>query len=147
VGEREMNRPLRFRGLSAKDYLEWARDQVMLSCQIEGRDGLDNYKEIIAVDGVGCVQTGRGDLSLALGVPGDEFNPRVLEAEKRLVLTALEAGKQVSLVHPLTSEGIERMQQWKRQGVQIHTVDADFRVLLREYEAGLKALRDAGVSQ
>jgi 4-hydroxy-2-oxoheptanedioate aldolase len=140
-GEREMSRPLRMRGLSASDYLAWANDQVILSCQIEGRDGIEHYREIIAVEGVDCIQTGRGDLSLALGVPGEEFHPKVLETEKRIVSTALEAGKQVSLLHPLTEDGLERTLHWIEQGVRILTIDSDYRVLVREYAAGLSKLR------
>ena len=140
-GEREMSRPLRLRGMSATEYLDWATNEVILSCQIEGRDGVENYQEIVKVEGVDCIQTGRGDLSLALGVPGEEFSPKVLDAEKRIVEAALEAGKQVSLLHPLTEDGIERTLRWMEQGVRILTVDSDYRVLMREYSAGLKKLR------
>lgn len=140
-GDREMSRPLRFRGLSAPEYLEWAQSQVVVSCQIEGRDGIENYQEIVKVDGLDVIQTGRGDLSLALGVPGEEFHPKVLEIEERIVTAALEAGKQVSLLQPLTEDGINRTQRWIEQGVRILTVDSDYRVLLREYETGLKKLR------
>lgn len=140
-GEREMSRPLRFRGLSATDYLEWAKTQLMVSCQIEGSDGLENYKEIVKVDGLDCIQTGRGDLSLALGIPGETLHPKVLEAEKRIVDAALEAGKQVSLLHSLNDDGIERMQQWMDQGVLIHTVDSDYSVLMAHFSAGVKKLR------
>jgi 4-hydroxy-2-oxoheptanedioate aldolase len=140
-GEREMSRPLRMRGMTAPEYLEWAANEVIVSCQIEGLDGIDNYKEIVKVKGVDCIQTGRGDLSLALGVPGEEGHPKVLEAEERIVEAALAAGKQVSLLHSLTDEGLERMHYWMDQGVRILTVDSDYRVLMREYAAGLKKLR------
>ena len=142
-GEREMSRPLRMRGMSASDYLAWTTEEVILSVQIEGRDGVENYKEIVRVEGVDCVQTGRGDLSLALGVPGEDFHPKVLEAEQRIVEAALEAGKQVSLLHSLTEDGIERTKRWMEQGVRIMTVDSEYRVLLREYGEGLKELRGA----
>src|SRR5262249_56528782 len=98
TGEREMSRPLRLRGLSAREYLDWAADELIVSCQIEGRDGVENYGEIVKVEGVDCVQTGRGDLSLALGVPGEEFHPKVLEAAQRIVAAPLEAGDQCSLL-------------------------------------------------
>ena len=140
-GEREMSRPLRFRGLSAPDYLEWAHNQLIVSCQIEGTDGLANYREIVRVEGIDCIQTGRGDLSLALGVPGEDSHPKVLEAEKRIVEAALEAGKQVSLLQSLTEEGLEKARRWVEQGVRIMTVDSDYRVLLANYRAGLKKLQ------
>src|SRR5438067_9216230 len=52
TGEREMSRPLRLRGLSAREYLDWAANELIVSCQIEGRDGVDNYREIVKVEGV-----------------------------------------------------------------------------------------------
>lgn len=142
-GEREMSRPLRFRGMSAPDYLDWVEQNVMVSCMIEGVEGLENYKEIAKVEGLDCIQTGKGDLSLALGVPGELFHPKVLEAEERVVAAALEAGKQVSLNHPLTDEGIERMQYWMENGVHIFTVDSEHRVLAREWGAATTLLRGA----
>jgi 4-hydroxy-2-oxoheptanedioate aldolase len=105
----------------------------VISCQIEGVEGLANYKEIVQVEGLGCIQTGRGDIALALGLAGDEDHPRVLEAEERIVEAALEAGKQVSLVHPLTEAGLARALAWSERGVRILTLDADSRVLLRAY--------------
>jgi 4-hydroxy-2-oxoheptanedioate aldolase len=139
-GEREMGRPLRFRNLSTADYLAWANREVIVSCQIEGRDGIENYQEIVRVEGVDVIQTGRGDLSLALGVPGEEFHPKVLDMEQRVVSAALEAGKEVSLLHPLTDDGLERTMRWMEQGVRILTIDSDYRVLMREYARALDRL-------
>lgn len=140
-GKREMSRPLRFRGLSAPDYIEWASTQLIVACQLEDIDGLDNCKEIAKVEGVDCIQTGLGDLSLALGVPGDLRHPKVLEAEKRIVSAALEAGKQVSLNQSLDEDGLERTMRWIEQGVLIMTIDSEYRVLMRSYGAALKKLR------
>lgn len=144
-GDREMSRPLRFRAHSTDDYLEWVRENVVVSCQIEGREGLENYKEIVKVQGLGCIQTGRGDLSLALGVPGQQFHPKVLEAEERIVAAAMDAGKQVSLVYPLTEDGIARTLRWMEQGVRILTLESDYSVLLRAYTEGLQRIKQAAV--
>lgn len=140
-GEREMSRPLRFRNLSAPEYIEWAANEVILSIQIEGREGVENYAEMVKLDGVDVIQTGRGDLSLALGVPGEEFHPKVVDVEKRIVAAALDAGKQVSLVHPMSDEGFERMARWMEQGVNIITLESDYRALTRIYSAGVKRLK------
>ena len=136
-GTREMNRPTRFRAHTAPEYLAWVNDNVVVSCQIEDGDGLANYKEIVKVEGLDCIQPGRGDLSLALGLAGQEFHPKVLELEERIVSAALDAGKQVSLVHPLTEDGIERTLRWAERGVRILTLDGDERVLQRAYSEGL----------
>lgn len=136
-GDREMSRPLRFRNLSAGDYLEWASTNVLVACQIEGSEGLENYREIVRVDGIDIVQTGRGDLSLALGVPGQDSHPKVLEAEERIVTAALEAGKQVSLLQVLTPDGIERARAWIEKGVSIMTLGSDYQTLLATFKQGL----------
>jgi 4-hydroxy-2-oxoheptanedioate aldolase len=141
LGEREMSRPLRLRNLTGAEYLEWSRTQLMLSVQIEGSEGLQNYRDIVRVEGVDCIQTGRNDLSQALGVPGENLHPKVLDAEKRIVEAALEAGKQVSLVHSLNDDGLERAARWIEQGVRIMTVDSDYMVLLESYRKGLSRLR------
>ena len=147
-GVREMSRPLRFRAHTASDYLDWVNANVVVSCQIEDADGLANYKEIIAVDGLDCIQAGRGDIALALGYPGEEFHPKVLAAEERIVSAALEAGKQVSLVHSLNEDGIERTLRWAERGVRILTLDADARVMQRGYSVALADIkRRAGIGQ
>jgi len=141
MGDREMSRPMRLRGLTASQYLEWSQTQLLLSCQIEGAEGLENYKEIVKVKGVDCIQTGRNDISQALGVPGENLHPKVLEAEKRIVSAALDAGKQVSLVHSLNADGLERAARWMEQGVRIMTIDSDYMVLLESYKGAVKKLR------
>ncbi|MCW5852433.1 MAG: hypothetical protein KIT87_20330 [Anaerolineae bacterium] len=142
LGKREMSRGFRFQGMSGADYREWARTQVILSCMIEGVDGLENYREIIAVEGVDVIQVGLSDLSQSLGVPGEKFDARVLEAEKRVIFTALEAGKQVSVVHPGTPAGEERTLWWIEQGVRIVVMEKEGRILTREYRATAKTLRN-----
>jgi 4-hydroxy-2-oxoheptanedioate aldolase len=142
-GTREMSMPLRFQGLSMSEYLDWVRQNVVLSCQIEGPEGLENYREIVRVEGLGCIQTGRADISLCLGLPGEEFHPRVLEWEERIVTAALEAGKQVSLVHAMTEDGMSRTLKWIERGVRIATMDTDHKVLRRHYSDGLTHLRQS----
>ena len=111
------------------------------SIQIEGTEGIQNYQEIVKVEGIGCIQTGRNDISLALGVPGEQFHPKVLEMEKRIVGAALDAGKQVSLVHPANDDGIERISRWIEQGVNIHTVETDLTALSSFYSRALGRLK------
>jgi 2-keto-3-deoxy-L-rhamnonate aldolase RhmA len=142
-GEREASRPLRYSDVPSDQYVDWATNEIMLACQIEGKEGLENYREIIAVEGIDVIQTGRNDISYALGLPGQQFHPSVLEAERRIVLTALEAGKQVALVYPATDEGMERIVRWHKEGVRIFTVEQDAMVLLRAYKQALGKLREA----
>lgn len=146
-GERENGRPLRSRAMEEADYLSWAEREIMVAVQIEGTEGLKNYHEIVAVEGVHIVQTGRGDLANALGFPGEIFHPRVLEIEAQIVEAARAAGKAVSLHVPFSERGFEHAGMWVARGVRIFTLDIDVNVMLRTYRDGLAELRRrAGLS-
>lgn len=140
-GSREMNRPLRSRNLPPAEYFDWVDTNVLVAIQIEGLAGLESCEEIVRVDGVGCVQSGRGDLALALGVPGEDQHPSVLRAEERIVSAALEAGKEVSVLCGFDEDGIERAQTWIDKGVRIITLGSDWRALWHAYGAGIRTLR------
>ena len=147
-GERESNRPNRFRHFTDAEYLDWVEREVWVSVQIEGRNGIENYQEIIAVDGVNVIQTGGNDIALALGLTGTglgRFHPKVLEIEARIADAALTAGKQVSLNTDLSPRGLEYVQSWIDKGVRIFTLGIDavaimnaFRVFLSNFHAAEK---------
>ena len=140
-GEREMARAHRFRSMSGQEYREFSANEVLLSVQVEGDEGIVNYKEIVKIEGVDCIQTGRNDISSALGIPGQEFDPRVIDMEDRIVGAALEAGKQVALVYPSTDEHLERVTNLIRRGVRILTVDHDYSAMRHFYTHALGRLR------
>jgi 4-hydroxy-2-oxoheptanedioate aldolase len=142
-GEREAARPHRFEGVPAAEYLDWVASEVLLSVQVEGADGVQNYREIVKVEGIDCIQTGRSDIALALGVGGDQYHPKVLEMEQRIIDAALEAGKQVALLYSATEDGYEYITRRLQQGVKIITVDRELRVLRRVYGEWVKRLRPA----
>ena len=142
-GEREMARAHRYRSMSGQEYRDFSANDVFLSVQVEGDEGIVNYKEIVKVEGLDCIQTGRNDISSALGIPGQEFDPRVIDMEDRIVGAALEAGKQVALTYPGTAEYDERIGRLIEMGVRIFSVDQDFSAMRRYYVQALSRLRTA----
>ena len=118
------------------DYLAWG-----VSVQIEGLGGIEHFAEIVAVDGIQCVQTGRGDLSNALGFPGQRSHPKVLEIEDRIVDAALAAGKQVSLHADLSPAGLEYVRRCSSRGVRSFTLDVEYNVIIRTYRNFLADVR------
>lgn len=108
--------------------------------QIEDATGLAAREAIVATDGLRVVHSGRNDLARSLGVPGEPFHPAVLAAEELVVEAAMSAGKQVSLHHPLTEDGIRRARIWWERGARIFTFDTDRAMLARNLEAIAEAL-------
>ncbi len=65
---------------------ERANKETVVSVIIEGIEGVNRMEEIIATPGIDCISIGNVDLSVALGVPGQVFHPKV----KRAVLDCAE---------------------------------------------------------
>ncbi len=68
-----------------------ANERVLVGAQIETPRGVENRREICAVEGLDLVFVGPGDLSQALGLPGQFDHPRVLEHAKEILESAAAA--------------------------------------------------------
>ena len=76
----------------ARVYAAEANDQITLLIQIENLEGLQKVDEIAAVPGVDGIFIGPGDLSLRLPSSLDPTDPKMLEAQGRIVAAAKKHG-------------------------------------------------------
>lgn len=141
---REISRPVRMIGVSAEAYFRWAEEELVVSVQIESNQGLAALDEIVTVDGLDMIQSGRQDLALALGVPGQPDHPKVLEAEERIVDAAHRAGKWVSLHFPPAPESIDRARRWALRGIECVTIGGDVQILFHALRERLVAMKADG---
>ena len=74
-------------------YMDNTNEQHLTIVQIETQEAVDRIDEIAAVPGVDALYLGPGDLSVALGIPGQVEDPRVLEVAERIVAACKEHGK------------------------------------------------------
>ena len=65
--------------------MEDANEQLLTIVQIETQEAVDRIDEIAAVPGVDVLYLGPGDLSVALGIPGQVEDPRVVEVAEQIV--------------------------------------------------------------
>ena len=72
-------------------YVQALKDSVV-SIMIEKRQTMENLEAILDVPGIDMVQFGPGDLSLSLGIPGQYDDPRIIEADERVIREALKRG-------------------------------------------------------
>ena len=75
---------------------EQANQETAVSVIIEGLDGIAHMEEIIATPGIDSVSVGNIDLAVALGVPGQTFHPKVIEAVKECARLCEKYGKTCS---------------------------------------------------
>ena len=74
------------------EYMQQANDEVTVTVMIEDREGIENYREILAVPGIDYIAAGRGDISIALGVPGQTDHPEVVRIREMILAEALTRG-------------------------------------------------------
>lgn len=73
------------------DYLQWQNDNLLLGILIETQEAVDNLDDLL-IDGVSFALSGPSDLAASLGMPGEVFNPRVVETGDRVRDACLSRG-------------------------------------------------------
>jgi 2-keto-3-deoxy-L-rhamnonate aldolase RhmA len=112
-------------GLALQDYRRRANDSTLLVVMVETRAGLENVKEIAAVDGFDVLFAGPVDLASSLGVP---VGSEVHEAAIRQILDAgLAAGRHVGLL----CADAEEAARYAALGARLLMVSTDAAALAR----------------
>ncbi|XP_061357319.1 uncharacterized protein LOC133301672 [Gastrolobium bilobum] len=78
-------------------YLGSYMEELLVMCQVESEEGVENVDEIVAVDGVDVVQMGPLDLSASLGCLWDPGNKKVKEVLREAERKVLESKEKVYL--------------------------------------------------
>jgi 4-hydroxy-2-oxoheptanedioate aldolase len=76
-----------------KEYALRAHEEICVLPMVESLEGMKNIEAICAVDGVDGVFIGPGDLSAAMGRPGDSGHPEVLAMIEQGMSRIRRAGK------------------------------------------------------
>ena len=74
------------------EYLDYCEENVTVGCIVETVDGVQNFDEIIEVDGIDFIALGQVDLTVALGHRGDYKRPEIAAIFNGLVDKALHKG-------------------------------------------------------
>lgn len=88
---------------------------------VEGAEGISNFSEIVAVEGVDGYMIGPFDLSVSLGVPGEVTHPLVEQKLDEVSALAREHGKEIIAVDFSNNESaiIENLDKWIDRGSRI----------------------------
>ena len=104
-------------------YCQQSNEEVMLWLTIEGKEGVNNFNEIISVPGVDVALLGPFDLSQSLGIPGQINHPMIKEAFKDM---SEEAQKNdvllatVTMIYDVSKEAaVKENQEWLDCGGKI----------------------------
>lgn len=112
-----------------------ANAQTLLSVIIETAEALENVEEIL-LPGIDLVLVGHQDLTQSLGIPGQFDNPRLREANARVVKLAKERG--IATAGAVNRP--ESMQAVVNSGAQFLLYGTDLILMRREAQRAAEAL-------
>jgi 4-hydroxy-2-oxoheptanedioate aldolase len=139
-------RPIRFGLEDPVSYIEKADEDLMVGFMIEEPEAVEDIEKIAAVEGVGLIQVGFWDLSVAYGVPIQERHPRLVAAASKVLEAGLKHGVCVG-IPPVSAED---MRHWQERGARYFEVSSAAGLLsrgardcVREY-SGARPARQKG---
>ena len=114
-----------------KEYLRQANQERFVVVQIEDPEPLDELDQIASIDGIDMLFFGPGDFSHGIGAPGEWNHPKLIDARKRVVDTALAHGKFAGTVGTL-----ENYEELVAMGYRFINIGADV-IGLTEYTGNI----------
>ncbi len=118
------------------EYFEEANNAVLV-LQIEGKDGIDNLKEILQTECADVLFIGPYDLSQALGVPGEIDHPAVEEAMLKIVAQCKEHNVAVGVF----TDTVANAKKWKKHGVKYISYSVDVGLFCDAVKSVLKEVK------
>jgi 2-keto-3-deoxy-L-rhamnonate aldolase RhmA len=115
-----------------------ALDDAVVALMIEKQSAVEDLEALLSVPGVDMVQFGPADYSMSIGLAGQWRHPRVLEAERFVIETALKKGvaPRAELLRP------EDARKYLEMGVKHFCVGTDVSVLFQWFRDCGRAMRE-----
>lgn len=124
-------------GKSWAEYLATGNQDVSLAIQIENIAARPILDDIISLEGIDMVSSGKQDISQSAGIPGKVSDPIVLDFEEAILKTALKYGKQPCIMATTT----ERINKLMAMGEYVFTVDPDYELIRKAYKSYVDELK------
>ncbi len=112
-------------------------EDAVVALMIEKKTAVENIEEILSVDGIDMVQFGPSDYSISIGLPGETRHPKVIEAEKKTIRTALkmDVAPRAEIRTP------EEAERYIDLGVQHFSLNTDLNILFNWWKRRGEELR------
>lgn len=108
-----------------------SNDNTLVIYNIEGINAVNNFDEIMSVEGADVYFVGLFDLSKSLGIPGDTENPLVIRKLEAIVEKAAKQKKKVGTI----ATNKDQMRQFISMGIKYITYSVDCEILRSSYQS------------
>jgi 2-dehydro-3-deoxyglucarate aldolase/4-hydroxy-2-oxoheptanedioate aldolase len=128
-----------FKGGPVSEFMAAANEETLLIVQVEMREAVENIEEIVSVPGVDVALIGPNDLSIALGVPGQQNHPTVEAAIQKTI----EACRRHGVVPGIHMNNLNLAVQWTRQGMRLVSSASEVDFMVRTGQEVVKTIGEA----
>jgi 2-keto-3-deoxy-L-rhamnonate aldolase RhmA len=129
-----------FRWPAPEGYYKFANRNVTVIIIIEQAKAVDQIEEIASIPGIDVMFIGTNDLSFSLGVGGQQGDPKVQEAIKKVVA----AGKKHNIPLGRPAGSAEQVQQFMKEGFLFFQASSELGMMAAGAAPLLKSLGKAG---
>ena len=119
-------------------YLKEADEKLLCAVQIESAVGVENVEKIAATEGIDLLFIGHSDLSMDYGCYKQFSDPKVRNAEKRMIEGAVKYGKFAGMV---LRPGLD-LKQYIASGVNFICTGTDLGLMQTAFRESLRAVSD-----
>lgn len=127
----------RFKGGPVVETMAVANEETLLIVQVETRGAVDHIEEIVTTPGVDITLIGPNDLSIALGVPGQQDHPDMQAAIQKMIDACQRHG-----VYPaIHINDLKLAVYWTKQGMRLVSSSAEIGLLVK---GGLEVTKTIG---
>ena len=136
-------RKARYGAIGGGDFTKWSNEEILLGVQIESTEAAANLEQILAIDGIDMIGSGRGDLANSLGFTGQKDHPAVLALEEKIFNTAKSRGKYISVnLDPTAANYPEEAAAWKKKA-QVITLGHDITIVRKAFDKAIGTARQS----
>jgi 2-keto-3-deoxy-L-rhamnonate aldolase RhmA len=141
VGHRPSCSGVRSTAYSLRPFADCVRDDnpdMLAIGVVEDLEVVEKLDRLLSTVPVDAIMPGPGDLSTALGLPGQPTHPRVREVIRDIVRGARRAGARVGMYLNTPAEA----EEWQGEGFDFFIYLFDYKVLAHAYRTANTAIRE-----
>jgi 2-dehydro-3-deoxyglucarate aldolase/4-hydroxy-2-oxoheptanedioate aldolase len=128
-----------FKGGPVAEVMAQVNEETLLIVQVEMRGAVENIDVIVSIPGVDVALIGPNDLSIALGVPGQQNHPTVQAAIQKTI----DACQRHSVFPAIHMNDLSLAVHWAKQGMRLVSSNAEIGLLVKAGQEVTKAIGEA----
>jgi len=121
------------------EFVNVNNEDTLVIAQIERKAAVEHIDDLLSIPGVDVALIGPEDLSVSLGIPGQNLHPMMVEAIDKVIQSA-QRFKVVAGIH---MGNLEALKKWMARGMRMIMYSSDLGFIMDAGSMGLAQLRGA----